>query len=84
MKKASLLSVRVTEELAGRLENLARALDRSKSYLAAQAIEEFVALQEWQVEAIQEGITAVEQGEVVDHAEAVAVLKKWGSSKNAA
>ena len=84
MKKASLLSVRVTEELAGRLENLARALDRSKSYLAAQAIEEYIALQEWQVEAIKDGITAVEQGEIVDHAEAVSVLKKWGSSKNAA
>jgi len=56
MAKGSLLSVRMPEGLAERLEKLAKATDRSKSYLATTAIEEFVAIQEWQVHAIQEGI----------------------------
>lgn len=80
MSKLSLVSVRVSEELAKELNHLAKATDRSKSYLAAQAIEEFIAVQEWQVEAIQEGIAAAERGELVGHEKAVAELGRWGRS----
>ena len=74
----TLVSARVTDVLAKRLENLAQEMHRSKSYLAAQAIEEFVDLQEWHVKAIKEGIEAVGRGDVVSHEQAVAVLKSWG------
>jgi predicted transcriptional regulator len=66
------------ENLAERLESLAKATDRSKSYLATMAIEEFVAVQEWQVQAIKEGIADAEAGEVVTHQKAIKELKKWG------
>jgi len=56
------------------------APNRSKSFLAAQAIEEFLALQEWQVAAIKEGIDAADRGELVSHDEAVAELSRWGKS----
>lgn len=78
MPKTSLMSVRMPERLAERLENLAKATDRSKSYLAALAIEEFVAIQEWQVQAIQEGISEAEAGKLVGHDKALKELKKWG------
>lgn len=84
MRNASLLSVRVSQDLAERLEKLAKATDHSKSFLAAQAIEEFITLQEWQVEAIKEGIAAAERGEIVSHEEALAELSKWGRKRNAA
>ena len=74
----TLVSARVPGDLAQRLETLAQTMHRSKSFLAAQAIEEFVDLQEWQVQAIKEGMAAVERGEVVSHEQAVAVLKSWG------
>jgi RHH-type transcriptional regulator, rel operon repressor / antitoxin RelB len=79
MAKGSLLSVRMPDSLAERLESLAKATDRSKSYLATMAIEEFVAIQEWQVQAIQEGMAEAEAGKVVAHQKAVKALKKWGS-----
>lgn len=78
VSNSALISVRVENDLAKRLERLAKATDRSKSYLAAQAIEEFVALQEWQVQAIQEGIAAAKRGEVVSHDKAATELKRWG------
>jgi RHH-type transcriptional regulator, rel operon repressor / antitoxin RelB len=78
MTKASILSLRMPESLAERLENLAKATDRSKSYLATMAIEEFVAIQEWQVQAIQEGIAEAKTGKVAGHDKAVEELKKWG------
>lgn len=80
MKKQTLVSVRLSEPVAERLENLAHATNRSKSFLAAQAIEEFLALQEWQVAAIKEGIDAADRGELVSHDEAVAELSRWGKN----
>jgi len=70
------LTVRVREELAERLQRLAAATDRSRSYLAAEAIEEYVALQEWQVEAIVEGIAAADRGDGADLAEVRAAWEK--------
>lgn len=78
MGETILISARVSPELAKRLAALAEFTHRSKSYLAAQAIEEFVNIQEWHVEAIREGIAAVENGDVVSHEQALAVLNSWG------
>lgn len=78
MSKTSLLSVRLPEDLSRRLEKLAKSTDRSKSYLAVCAVEEFLSVQEWQVEAIREGIEAAEKGDVVGHEEALKELKRWG------
>ena len=77
MPKTSLLSVRLPGDLADRLENLAKSTDRSKSYLAACAVEEYLAVQEWQVKAIREGMVAAEKGETYGHEEAVKALKRW-------
>ena len=77
---STLVSARVPAELAKRLEILAQTMHRSKSYLASQAIEDFVDLQEWHVKAIKDGIEAVERGDVVSHEQALSVLKSWGKS----
>lgn len=63
---SALISVRVSPEIAERLEQLAKSVDRSKSYLAAEAIEEYLDIHEWQVKAIHEGLIEIEQGAVID------------------
>ena len=63
---SSLISVRVPTDVAHRLEKLSQSVDRSKSYLAAKAIEEYLDLHEWQVQAIQNGLREIEQGDVVN------------------
>ena len=78
MRKTSSISLRMPEELAARLDNLAKATDCSRSSLATLAIEEFVALQEWQVEAIKEGIADAEQGRILPHEKAISELETWG------
>lgn len=60
------LTVRVDEAVAARLEKLARATRRSRSFLAAEAIEEYVTLQEWQVQAILDGLDQARRGEGAD------------------
>lgn len=78
MSGSTLISVRVSDNVAQRLAELADATDRSKSYLAAQALEEFIALQEWQVKAIRQGIRQADAGKLVEHKEALKVLGRWG------
>ena len=81
MNETILISTRVTAEVADRLNALAKSTHSSKSFLAAQAIEEFLNVQEWQVEAIKEGIAAAKKGNVKSHEHALAILNTWGKSK---
>lgn len=78
MAETTLISVRVPKDVAKRLAKLAEATDRSKSYVAGQAIEEFLTLQEWQVKAIRQGVAEADAGKLMPHGEAVKRLKNWG------
>jgi RHH-type transcriptional regulator, rel operon repressor / antitoxin RelB len=79
MTETRLISVRVPAAIAEKLEALASSTDRSKSYLAAQAIEEYIASHEWQIAAIKEGLKSANAGELVDHADVVDWIKSWGT-----
>lgn len=68
------LTLRISEETNAALDALADATDRSKSYLAQRAVEEYLALNAWQVQAIREGIEDTEAGQLVEHAK---VRQHW-------
>lgn len=79
MAKSSPVSVRLDPNLNARISAIAVALDRPKSWAIEQAVEEFVAVQEWQLAAIEEGIRAADEGRTVAHEEVVAWVTSWGS-----
>ncbi|MBF0520749.1 MAG: CopG family transcriptional regulator [Nitrospirae bacterium] len=70
----------ISEDLSERLSALAKTEHQSESSLASEAIEEFLGVRQWHIQAINEGIEAADRGEVVSHEEAVAELKKWGNA----
>ena len=72
------MTVRLPVSLRKRLEKLARATTRSRSFLALEALESYVALNEWQIEAIQEGIADADAGRFVDDGKMAAWLGSWG------
>lgn len=78
MSGSTLISVRVSNDIAQRLADLADATERSKSYLAAQALEEFIAVQEWRVKTIRQGIWQADTGKLAKHKKAIEILSKWG------
>jgi RHH-type transcriptional regulator, rel operon repressor / antitoxin RelB len=84
MKKGALVSLRIEEELADRLSRLAEATGRTKSFIASQAILDYLALQEWQITAIQEGVAAADRGELEEHDQALKILNGWGTRRDAA
>jgi RHH-type transcriptional regulator, rel operon repressor / antitoxin RelB len=74
MHSSALISVRVKPEVAERLKALSQIMHRSSSFLAAEALEEYLDIHEWQIQAIQAGLNAVDREEVVDFE---SVKKKW-------
>jgi RHH-type rel operon transcriptional repressor/antitoxin RelB len=79
MPDSTTLTVRLDRSVKKRLEAAAARIRRSKSFLAAEAIEEYLAVQEWQIEAIKRGIEAADRGELVPHEQ----VKAWAKSVSA-
>lgn len=78
MNKTAPVSVRLSADLNERVIAVARALDRPKSWVIDQAVQAFVAMQEWQLAAIDEGLRAADAGRVVAHEDVVAWVQSWG------
>ena len=72
------VTIRLESELKQRLEHLAEAMQRSKSFLAAQAIRDFVDLNEWQVKEIKQALVEADRGEFASDQDVAAVFGKWG------
>jgi len=79
MVDSTTLTVRLAPKVKQRLESVALRVRRSKSFLAAEAIEEFLAVQEWQVAAIKKGIAAANRGDLVPHDE----VRAWAAALSA-
>lgn len=56
-------TVRLPDEVADKLDQLAEKLDRSRSYMAVRAIEDFIAREEWQLAEIEAGVAEADRGE---------------------
>ena len=80
MAKSSMMTVRLKPEVTEKLEALARDTKRSKAYLASEAIETYVNLNEWQVAHIKAALAEDERGGPgVPHAEVAAWIDSWGT-----
>lgn len=75
------LSIRLDAELKVRLDQLAATTHRSKSFLAAEAIREFVEQNEWQIQEIQSAIREADADDFASDGEVRDVFTKWGVSE---
>lgn len=70
-------TVRLPDETAERLDQLAQKQDRSRSYMAAKAIEDFVAREEWQLGEIEAGLAEAESGQFASADELARMTAKY-------
>ena len=61
------LTVRLSPEVKDQLEKMAQATARTKSFLVADAIQQYLGANEWQIQAIQEGIQQADEGQLIPH-----------------
>jgi predicted transcriptional regulator len=77
----SAFTVRLPDEVAKKLDALASKMDRSRSYVAAQAIEDFVSREQWQLADIEAGLREADRGEFATEAEVAATIAKYTKRK---
>ena len=71
-----MLNLRLPSALAKRLATVATATDRTRTYVAARAVEEYVESEEETLTKIREGLVQADVGETVSHAEAQVFLDR--------
>ena len=77
------LSLRIDATVKKRLEALALQSKRSKSFLAAEAIAEYVKAEDWQLKEINQGLKDFDQGRAVSHEKVSKWLRSWGRAEMA-
>jgi RHH-type transcriptional regulator, rel operon repressor / antitoxin RelB len=71
------MTIRLEDDTKDRLDKLAEATQRSRSFLAAEAIREYVELNEWQVGEIRTAIAEADRGEFASDAEVKRLFDGW-------
>jgi predicted transcriptional regulator len=66
-------TIRLDDETLAKLDALAADTDRSRNWLAAKAIENYVELNAWQIEQIKAGLAEADRGEFVSEADLDAI-----------
>jgi RHH-type transcriptional regulator, rel operon repressor / antitoxin RelB len=74
-------TVRLDVAVKKRLERLAKSTARSRSFLAAEAIEEYLKVNEWQVAGIKKAIDSLDRAEGVPHQDVKDCVASWGSNE---
>ncbi len=71
------MTIRLADEVRDRLDQLAEATQRSKSFLAAEAIRAFVETNEWQIGEIRAALREADAGDFASAKEVAALSRKW-------
>lgn len=74
-------TVRVEPQVKKRLEKLARSTGRSRSFLAAEALTEYLDVNEWQVAGVRQAMSSLDRGEGVAHEEVKTRVDSWGRKR---
>ncbi len=74
---SSTMTIRLDDSVKSRLEDLATATHRTKSFLASEAIQKHIEMNEWQIQEIQAAIEEADRGEFASDEEVNNVFNKW-------
>jgi predicted transcriptional regulator len=74
---SEIMTIRVDRKTKVRLEKLAKAMDRTKSYVAAEVVRAYVDLNEWQTGEIKAALKEDDAGDFASEEEVQVVMRKW-------
>ena len=77
------VSIRLDDEVLNKLDVLTKATERSRAWLMAHAVEQYVQHESWQIEAIQTTLNKVrnDHPKFANNEETVRWLQSWGSDQ---
>jgi RHH-type rel operon transcriptional repressor/antitoxin RelB len=74
---SSTMTIRLDADVKKRLSQLAEITQRSNSFLAAEAIRDFVETNEWQLQEIKAALKEADAGDFAAPEDVKALAKKW-------
>lgn len=83
MGVSTVMTLRLDPELRRQLDHLAKAQRRSRSFIAAEAIREYVAVNAWQIEEINKGLEEADRGDFASEEQVRRSVSKWTGRKRA-
>ena len=75
--ESTVLTLRVDTKTKAKLDKLSQATKRSKSFLAAEAIERYLEVEAWQIREIKQALKEADAGDFVSDAEFASIVKKY-------
>ncbi len=82
MSQSSTMTIRLEADLKARLDKLADVTHRSESFLAAEAVREYIELNEWQLQEIQNAITEADAGDFASEESVNAAFGRWSVNED--
>ena len=76
MSESSVLTLRLDAKLKNKLDRLSKSMNRSRSFVAAQAIQEFVSVNEWQIGEIKKALVEADQGDFASDKEMQQTIRR--------
>ena len=71
------VSFRLDSDKVRALDTVAEALDRDRSYLLNEAVENYLEVQQWHVEQIKAGVRQADRGKLIDHSDVKKMAARW-------
>jgi RHH-type rel operon transcriptional repressor/antitoxin RelB len=79
--RSTIFTVRIGAGVKKRLDRLAKDTGRSRSFLAAEAINDYLEVNEWQVAGIRNAIASLDRGEGIPHHRVKDWVSSWSRAK---
>lgn len=73
------MTIRLEDQIKDRLDALAEATQRSRSFLAAEAIRGYVESNEWQIDEVRAALLEADAGDFASDGDVADLAHKWGA-----
>jgi RHH-type rel operon transcriptional repressor/antitoxin RelB len=80
MPESAVLTLRLDAKLKKQLDRISKSMNRSRSFVAAQAIQEYVSVNEWQISEIKKGLAEADAGDFATEEEVQQTIRKLDAS----
>ncbi len=77
--ESAVLTLRINSDTKEKLDKLATATRRSKSFLAAEAISRYLEMEAWQISEIELALAEADAGDFASDAQINAIATKYAS-----
>jgi predicted transcriptional regulator len=80
MSSQRTISFRIDAEKVAKLDSIAKAMDRDRSYLLNEAVESYLSEQQRFIAMVKEGLEDVRAGRTISHEEVERMVSEWESA----